>query len=285
MKPTKPTGNAWRTADPPRPWWAFTRAELLVTLAVVATLVVLQLPSLANSRRSGNAAMCLNNHQQLTRAWRMYAEDNGDRLAGNTGGSSALNSNLTWCVGWLDNTRFTPDNTNTLYLLNSQLGPYARTASIYRCPEDTSLSRGRTGEPRVRSVSMNGYLGTSGSPYTAAYRVFNSFAEITALTPAQAFVFIDEQQDSINDGGFQVNMAGFSPPNPTQLWMVDYPAAYHSGGAGFGFADGHAEIRLWVDSRTTPVLSFGQPLPLNQPSPNNPDVRWLQERTTRPVSP
>jgi prepilin-type processing-associated H-X9-DG protein len=263
---------------------AFTRFDLVAVLAVLAILIALQLPSLAHTRRASNNAICLNNHQQLTRAWRMYAEDNGDKLAGNTGGSSALNSNLTWCVGWLDNSAFRPDNTNTLYLLNAQLGRYTRTASVYKCPEDLSVSP-RTTVPRVRSVSMNGYLGTSGFPYTSGYRVFNSFAEITPLKPVQTFVFIDEQQDSINDGRFLVEMGGYYPPNPSQLRMVDYPAAYHSGGAGVGFADGHAEIRLWVDARTMPVLSFGQSLPLNQPSPNNRDVMWLQERTTRRVSP
>jgi prepilin-type processing-associated H-X9-DG protein len=63
--------------------------------------------------------------------------------------------------------------------------------------------------------------------------------------------------------------------------MVDYPASYHNGAGGFSFADGHSEIRRWVDPRTTPQLRRGQPLPLNQPSPNNPDVLWLQERSTR----
>ena len=65
--------------------------------------------------------------------------------------------------------------------------------------------------------------------------------------------------------------------------MVDYPASYHNGAAGFSFADGHSEIKKWKDPRTTPALKKGQQLTLNQPQPNNQDVVWVQDRTTRRV--
>jgi len=45
--------------------------------------------------------------------------------------------------------------------------------------------------------------------------------------------------------------------------------------------------RLYVDDhqdkRTFPALKKGQEIPLNVASPNNPDVLWLMERTTRPL--
>jgi prepilin-type processing-associated H-X9-DG protein len=63
--------------------------------------------------------------------------------------------------------------------------------------------------------------------------------------------------------------------------IVDYPASYHNGAAGFGFADSHAEIKKWLDPRTRPVLRPRQLLPLDVGSPNNKDVRWMQERATR----
>ena len=71
--------------------------------------------------------------------------------------------------------------------------------------------------------------------------------------------------------------------------MVDYPASYHNNAAGFSFADGHAEIHKWVDKngpggscRTTPPLLKTGRLSLNVPSPDNMDVKWMQDRTTRP---
>jgi hypothetical protein len=67
------------------------------------------------------------------------------------------NTNRTWCVGWLDfSGGLSGADTNWQVLLASQLGVYAKTARIYKCPADTSLSFGTRGLPRVRSISMNG---------------------------------------------------------------------------------------------------------------------------------
>ena len=63
--------------------------------------------------------------------------------------------------------------------------------------------------------------------------------------------------------------------------IVDFPASYHNDAGGLSFVDGHAEIKKWKDPRTRPVLRTGVGLPLNVPSPNNPDVFWLMERSTR----
>jgi prepilin-type N-terminal cleavage/methylation domain-containing protein len=50
--------------------------------------------------------------------------------------------------------------------------------------------------------------------------------------------------------------------------------------AGLSFADGHAEVKRWLDSRTTPPLKPGTPITLGVPSANNPDVAWIQERSS-----
>jgi prepilin-type N-terminal cleavage/methylation domain-containing protein/prepilin-type processing-associated H-X9-DG protein len=98
-----------------------------------------------------------------------------------------------------------------------------------------------------------------------------------------AWLFLDEREDSINDAEMVVGMDGF--PDQPQAWkIVDYPASYHNGAGGLSFADGHSEIRKWVDPRTTPVLKRGQELQLNQPSPNNQDAFWLMERSTRKLN-
>src|SRR5687767_15732587 len=84
---------------------AFTLTDLMLLLAALALLILVQLPAWGNTRRNANAALCLSHKQQLTRAWRMYADDNHDRLVGNLeGGNVAVlaNSNRTWVLGWLD---------------------------------------------------------------------------------------------------------------------------------------------------------------------------------------
>jgi prepilin-type processing-associated H-X9-DG protein len=91
------------------------------------------------------------------------------------------------------------------------------------------------------------------------------------------YVILDERQDSINDAYFVTEMDGY--PNLATTKIVDYPASYHGRAAGFAFADGHSEIHKWLDSRTCPPLT--QKLQLNVASPNNRDVFWMQEHSTR----
>jgi len=145
------------------------------------------------------------------------------------------------------------------------------------------MSKGKTGLPRVRSISMNGYVGnplSDGRPYTSGYWNFKTFGEMMSPSPSKCWLFLDEREDSINDGWFAVDMTGFDPDKPASVILVDYPASYHNRAGGLSFADGHSEIRKWVDPRTTPVLKPGQLLSLGVASPNNKDVIWMQERSS-----
>ncbi len=268
---------------------AFSRVDLLAVLAVLCVFLVLAVKSSAGGTLQNQAAGCLNNLRRLSMAWQLYAEDNNSRVIGNLDGpnvQTTATSNATWVLGWLDYTGGVPAgaDTNTLYLTQlSPLAPYAnRSAEIFKCPADSSLSFGTTGQPRVRSISMNGYLGGANA-FIVGYQEFKKISEMISLPPARAFVFIDEREDGINDGWFGVDMSGFDPLNPSAYKIVDYPAANHDRGAGLGFADSHAELAHWQDARTMPKLKVGQTLPVNVSSPANPDVRWLQERSSRRV--
>ena len=93
-------------------------------------------------------------------------------------------------------------------------------------------------------------------------------------------VFLDERCDSINDGEWCTSMYGW-PDKPAQWKIIDFPASYHGGSGGVAFVDGHAEIHKWRDSRTTPPVIPGRVPPLNISSPNNQDVFWMMEHSTR----
>jgi prepilin-type processing-associated H-X9-DG protein len=63
--------------------------------------------------------------------------------------------------------------------------------------------------------------------------------------------------------------------------FVHYPSSLHGGLGVVSFADSHVESHKWLDPRTRIGLPSGQQhIPHYDPSPNNWDLRWIEDRTT-----
>lgn len=256
----------------------FTLLELLVAISLLTLGALVLVPALARTSGASPTVRCLNNLRQLQHACAMYAADNSGWLVPNSGGF-AFNSSR-WAAGWLDWGYATP-NTNWQYLSGAALGSYTvNDLRIYKCPADRIPA---LNGQRVRSYSMNGFVGGTvelDSYGYATYRTFLREADYTAPGPARTFVLDDEHPDSINDEVLGIRMT------PSTLWPAavawdDVPASHHSGAGAFSFADGHGEIHKWADAITmAPVLKNSICSAYGKTSVN--DNRWLSAHATAP---
>src|SRR6185295_9491546 len=156
-----------------------------------------------------------------------------------------------------------------------------KNVGIYRCPADIYTCReGNATLLRVRSVGMNGFIEggaykgehpADGSHWFDGWWSYQKMSDIKNPAPANLWVFVDEHPDSINDGWTITNV------DPSS-W-IDLPASYHNGACGYGFADGHGEIKKWQDATTMQPVKRNQVNSWPKPATTR-DTTWVRDRST-----
>ncbi len=86
------------------------------------------------------------------------------------------------------------------------------------------------------------------------------------LSPSDAFVFLDENPLSLDDGFFLVEES----LNPNTLVLGNRPAVNHGSSTSFTFADGHAELHKWQNVY----------LNINSTTATASDNLWLTQHAT-----
>jgi len=268
----------------------FTLIELLVVIAIIAVLMAVLMPSLQAAKRLAASSACLSNEKTLLTAWIMYADDNNGSLVSNRACYDAPGDEAPWV--------HRPKNGNGNSFADhpapptiteedrfrgiraGALWPFVEDVGAYHCPGDNRKSTQAPPRDSWRSYSISYGFGKN---YGRGYRPYESMSEIKQ--GGLYYVFVEEEHNGsrygANEGGW--HLLGVEDPRHPSAWQFYDPlASYHLKSSTFGFADGHAARRRWMDKRTLEFIEHNKTMAgthsgIATPSPDNEDLRWLIE--------
>ncbi len=198
----------------------FTLIELLVVVAIIALLIAILLPSLAQARKQSRTALCGSRMSQLTKCIILYAQDYDETppFLG-TGYENLTQLNDSSIVYWGKPVKFWAEQEKwaipnwpdyclkpetqwpaDMTLRNGSLFQYARFESLYRCPEFERAGIGQKSQGQfnyTRAITCRKFLSkywkSDGTTLPIAPGPIMKPSALAA--PAQMYMLMDEQWD------------------------------------------------------------------------------------------
>jgi prepilin-type N-terminal cleavage/methylation domain-containing protein/prepilin-type processing-associated H-X9-DG protein len=260
----------------------FTLIELLVVIAIIAILAAVLLPVLASAEKKAKQTFCLNNQKQLGMGFVMYVGDNGQVMPADASKGAGWHKEdwIYWQGGGRPGSLPPVGGSVSPSLAQGQIMQtigYSNTNqvnSLFRCPMDLD-NAGRVqeaaGGPTYNySYSLNGSTTNNGddnigpgSCWTTA-GVWQPFKYTSIAHPATLEMLGEEPVDWtpneipspwVGDKTFNIIDDGHWEPGqdgPNTLTVR------HNGNADVAFADGHVEIRNYINGTTSQAIQTSQ---------------------------
>lgn len=228
----------------------FTLIELLVVISIIALLVAILMPALNKAKQAALKVTCLANIKSLSQAWLIYATENEDQIvSGQVGHGSYPIKDNDWVHPAIisSNPEYRADmdsyDREAEGLKQGALYKYLETPDVFNCPSDKTWrdyvgkTIGQQQSP-FRSYAMSDAMNGG---WVGNYQ-YKKMTEIK--TPSEKLVFLEEEEKNGANWGSWILSA------PSQFRWWDPISIWHGRSTNIGFADGHSEVRQWVDEST-----------------------------------
>ena len=238
----------------------FTLVELLVVIAIISVLLTILVPSLQYAKGQARHVVCLTNLRSLALGFSMYVTENDDKLF-----SASWTRWTPDLVPYIDGDIPAPTGPEPMkeYIKAGALYPYVESVDVYCCPAD---------DRSFNFTLTYTVAGGINSPQSWAPHC-KKFTNIK--NPEEKYVFVEEGKSTGDAWVLQIPLAlGGYTDHEKDCWGDPLSIWHNKHNTNFGFADGRADMRQWVDRRTLEMAEWN--IWNGWPSPGNPDLLWIK---------